>query len=148
MTLVQLRYGPRHRGLSCTRTMSAGRWCRPAAVGRFAFALPKDKFAGHFNAIHELRDFCEEHRIKIEGRSWLRSDRRISMMLRIRVLVSRAPTRPGSSPGLRWQTNLLQGDHKLDFLSDGTGGSNPLRSTNESVRTAGPHGACPRSVPH
>ena len=38
-------------------------------------------------------------------------------------------------------TNLFQCDEKLDFESDGTGSSNPLRSTNESVRTAGVHAA-------
>ena len=38
---------------------------------------------------------------------------------------------------LRLQTNLYQCDDKQDFQSDGTGGSNPLRSSNEAPRTVG-----------
>jgi hypothetical protein len=41
-------------------------------------------------------------------------------------------------------TNLFQCDEKLDFESDGTGSSNPLRSTDEALRTAGPVQAIPR----
>lgn len=42
----------------------------PAAVGRLAFALLKEKFTGKINAVHELHDFCHKHRIKIDSWNW------------------------------------------------------------------------------
>jgi len=32
----------------------------PAAVGRLAFALLKEKFTGNLSAVHDLRDFCHD----------------------------------------------------------------------------------------
>ena len=42
----------------------------PAAVGRLAFALLKEKFTGKLSAVHDLRDFCREHRIDSQSGSW------------------------------------------------------------------------------
>ena len=39
----------------------------PSAVGRLAFALLRDKFAGRLNAVHEFRDFCKERGIGCGG---------------------------------------------------------------------------------
>jgi hypothetical protein len=42
----------------------------PLAVGRLAFELLRDKFAGNLKAVSEFRNFCQERGILHEFQSW------------------------------------------------------------------------------
>jgi hypothetical protein len=42
----------------------------PSAVGRLAFELLRDKFAGNLKGVSEFRNFCEEHGIMHTFDSW------------------------------------------------------------------------------